>query len=101
MEDLLDKPLFSLTTREFIQVLKEYLPAGPDPEEIKNYAKDEEKYVYGLAGIAKLFNCSKTTANRIKQSGKIDGAIRQIGNIIIVDKEKALELAGKKRNNKK
>jgi hypothetical protein len=101
MEELLDKPLFALTTREFIQILKEHLPAGPGPEEINNYAKDADKFVYGLAGIAKLFNCSKTTANRIKQSGKIDKAINQIGNIIIVDVEKAVELTGKKRNNKK
>lgn len=101
MEDLLDKPLFALTTREFIQVLKEHLPAGPGPEEIKDFTKEPEKYVYGLAGIAQLFNCSKTTANRIKQSGKIDKAISQIGNMIIVDAEKALELTGKKRNNKK
>lgn len=101
MDELLDKPLFALTTREFIQVLKEHLPAGPGPEETKNYSKEPEKYVYGLAGIAELFNCSKTTANRIKQSGKIDKAIKQIGNMIIVDAEKALELASKKTNNKK
>jgi hypothetical protein len=42
-----------------------------------------------------LFGCSKTTASRIKQSGKIDSAIAQIGNKIIVDADKAIELAGK------
>ena len=36
------------------------------------------------------------TANRIKQSGKIDKAIIQIGRKIIVDAELALELAGRK-----
>jgi hypothetical protein len=36
------------------------------------------------------------TANRIKQSGKIDKAITQIGRKIIVDAELALELAGRK-----
>ena len=54
------------------------------------------KYVYGLAGIAQLFGCSIPTANRIKKSGKIDKAIRQIGRKIIVDAELALELAGRK-----
>jgi hypothetical protein len=52
--------------------------------------------VYGLAGIARLFGCSLPTANRIKQSGKIDRAITQIGRKIIIDAELALELAGRK-----
>ncbi len=55
-----------------------------------------KKYVYGIVGIAKLFGCSMPTANRIKQSGKIDKAITQIGRKIIVDAELALELAGRK-----
>ena len=36
------------------------------------------------------------TANRIKQSGKINRAITQIGRKIIVDADLALELAGRK-----
>ncbi len=55
-----------------------------------------KKYVYGIVGIARLFGCSMPTANRIKQSGKIDKAITQIGRKIIVDAELALELAGRK-----
>lgn len=55
-----------------------------------------KKYVYGIAGIARLFGCSMPTANRIKQSGKIDKAITQIGRKIIVDADLALELAGRK-----
>lgn len=54
------------------------------------------KYVYGIGGIARLFGCSIPTANRIKQSGKIDKAITQIGRKIIVDADLALELAGQK-----
>lgn len=54
------------------------------------------KYVYGLKGIAELFNCSIVTANHIKGSGKISGAISQCGRIIITDVEKAIELFGKK-----
>ena len=33
---------------------------------------------------------------RIKQSGLIDGAYKQVGRLIIVDAEKALELAAKR-----
>lgn len=50
------------------------------------------KYVYGLKGIQTIFNCSKSTASNIKRSGRIDEAISQIGNTIIVDVDKALAL---------
>lgn len=59
-------------------------------------SKGEKRYVYGLAGIARLFGCSLPTANRIKQSGKINRAITQVGRKIIVDADLALELAGRK-----
>ena len=54
-----------------------------------------------MAGIARLFGCSIPTANRIKQSGKIDKAITQIGRKIIVDADLALELAGRKIGGRK
>ena len=50
------------------------------------------KYVYGLSGIAQLFGCSIPTANRIKKSGKIDKAIKQIWRKIIVDASSLLNL---------
>lgn len=59
-------------------------------------SKEQRHYVYGLSGIARLFGCSLPTANRIKQSGKIDRAITQVGRKIIVDADLALELAGRK-----
>ena len=52
-----------------------------------------EKPVWQMTG---LFGCSLPTANRIKQSGKIDRAITQVGRKIIVDADLALELAGRK-----
>lgn len=52
----------------------------------------EKRLVYGIAGIAQVFNCSMTTANRIKASGRIDRAIMQNGRIIVVDADLALEL---------
>lgn len=57
-----------------------------------NNTGTERKLVYGIAGIARLFNCSMTTANRIKASGRIDKAISQHGRTIIVDADLALEL---------
>ena len=61
------------------------------PQEVKEHRK-----VYGIAGIAQIFNCSMTTANRIKRSGRIDRAITQHRRIIVVDVELALELFNNK-----
>lgn len=55
-------------------------------------AVPEKRLVYGIAGIAQIFNCSMTTANRIKASGRINRAISQNGRIIVVDADLALEL---------
>ena len=86
-----DTPIAMLTVGQ----LKEVLVATetqPQPATIK----EAKKYVYGIRGIAGLFNCSMPTANRIKASGKINGAIVQIGRKIIVDADLAIELAGRK-----
>lgn len=53
----------------------------------------ERHYEHGIAGIAKIFGCSISTANRIKKSGVIDSAITQVGRKIVVDSELALSLA--------
>lgn len=52
----------------------------------------KKEYVYGIKGIAQLFGCSTATAQRIKSSGEIDGALIQRNRRIIVDVEKALML---------
>jgi hypothetical protein len=83
-------PLFQLSVGDLLQLMEE----RKQPEPVKVIDMTSEKYVYHLDGLARLFGCSKTTANRIKQSGKIDKAITQIGNLIIVDADKAIQLAG-------
>lgn len=55
-------------------------------------APKERRLEYGIAGIARIFNCSISTANRIKASGKIDKAISQRGRLIVIDADKALKL---------
>ncbi|MDR2037428.1 MAG: DUF3853 family protein, partial [Bacteroidales bacterium] len=42
---------------------------------VQDNPNKEKRYVYGIGGIARLFNCSLPTANRIKKSGKINAAI--------------------------
>lgn len=63
----------------------------------KGSTSKPKRFVYGLKGLQKLFGCSKTTASRIKASGKIDKAITQVGALIIIDADMALELAEKNK----
>ena len=71
-------PLCNLTVEEFLEVSK-------------NFSSDD-KYEYGLKGLAKILGCSISKASKIKSSGILDEAIIQKGNIIIIDKKKAMEL---------
>lgn len=89
--------IIDITVGELLEILNKQQQQNAANVEPQNQPAGAQKYVYGIAGIAELFNCSKTTANAIKQSGKIDKAIRQVGRKIIVDASLALELVGKKK----
>lgn len=78
----LKTPLWQLTVEEFLGLCKNITA--------------EKKYEYGLKGLAKILGCSVSKASEVKSSGLLNDAIIQNGNIIIIDKEKALELFGKK-----
>ena len=95
IKELLDKPVWQMTGEELL-FLTQHGKMSTSGETAKASSKEEKRYVYGLAGIARLFGCSLPTANRIKQSGKINRAITQVGRKIIVDADLALELAGRK-----
>lgn len=58
-----------------------------------------KRLAYGISGIAQLFNCSMTTANRIKGSGIIDKAIAQYRHTIVVDADLALQLMAESKKN--
>lgn len=62
--------------------------------ELKNIKQDtgEQKEYYGIAGIAEVLNCCSTTAQRVKNTGLIDGALITIGRQILVNKPKLQEL---------
>ena len=87
-----DTRIIDLTVGQLMQLLDK----KQDPAEIKEEPEKAKRLVYGIAGIAQLFNCSMTTANRIKASGRIDKAISQHGRIIVVDADKALVLFNNK-----
>lgn len=94
IEELRLKPLWQMTGEEFL-----FLQEQSNVKQLEASVESnttEKKYVYGYAGLARLFNCSIPTAARIKASGKIDKAITQIGRKIIINVELALELGSKK-----
>lgn len=78
--------IIDLTVGELMELLETIKTPQEAPK------APEKRFVYGIAGIAQIFNCSMTTANRIKASGRIDRAIKQNGRIIVVDADLALEL---------
>lgn len=84
-----ETPIWQLTVGEFETLIKNSIPKPV----IQATTKEE---VYGLNGIAEIFDCSRAQAQRIKNSGIIDGAITQLGRKIIVDKHLALKLAKEK-----
>ena len=79
--EYLNKPLFSLTVGEFLELQKR-----AEQPVVVDFTGKPEKYVYGIAGIAKLFGCSMRTASKIKSSGRIDKAVQQLGRKIGVPK---------------
>lgn len=96
LHELLEKPVWQMTGEELLFLAQQGSMQREGDTQDKTPAKEERRFVYGLSGLARLFGCSLPTANRIKQSGKIDRAITQVGRKIIVDADLALELAGRK-----
>lgn len=96
LHELLDKPVWQMTGEE-LPFLAQHGRCHTETDSTQQTsAKEQRHFVYGLSGLARLFGCSLPTANRIKQSRKIDRAITQIGRKIIIDADLTLELAGRK-----
>lgn len=96
VNELLDKPVWQMTGEELLFLVQHDNISASRGSTKASSSKEGKRYVYGLAGIARLFGCSLPTANRIEQSGKLNRAITQIGRKIIFDADLALELAGRK-----
>ena len=66
-EELLEKPLWQFTGKDHEYMLKHVLMESLSVD--GNSQPSNKKYVQGINGIANLFGCSKSTAQRIKNSG--------------------------------
>lgn len=95
----LNTPLWQLTLGEVLEAIEMKIASVTPISEIENPVLTEPKeLVYGLAGLARLVGCSKNHAWKLKADGVFDGAIIQNNRLIIVDKEKALELFDKRNS---
>lgn len=91
----LDTRLIDLTLRDVLDAVEERIRSVQADSKQPAQAANSRRYVYGLKGLAELLGCSKTTASRLKQSGKLDKAITQIGALIIVDADEVLRITKK------
>ena len=89
-EELLEKPLWQFTGKDHEYMLKHVLMESFTSVDAE--PSSQKRYVQGYQGIASLFGCSKSTAQRIKKSGIIDDAITQVNRKILVDADLALQL---------
>lgn len=94
------KRVIDLTLDELLDAVEDRVKAAIAGTGTQEQPTEPKRYVYGLRGLQELFGCSKTTASRLKSSGRIDGAITQVGALIIIDADKAVELAGRKEDKK-
>ena len=89
----MNKPLGALTVQELLNILAPLISRQQSTQAVSSeQTNDNKRYVYGLAGLARLVGCSIVTANRIKKRGVINKAISQVGRKIIIDADLALEL---------
>lgn len=87
----LNSRVIDLTLGELLDAVEEKVKAIL-PGSFQKQPQDKN-FVYGLKGLAKLLGCSKTTAARVKASGKYDAAITQIGALLIIDADEVLRIA--------
>ncbi len=95
LSSILGLPLGLMTGAQFLTLMAEALKYRPQPEiqaATVNDFSDGQRYAYGISGICEIFGCSKPTAQRLKKSGVIDGAIIQNERTIVIDRQKALAL---------
>lgn len=88
LSQLLQKPIAMMTGEELCFLITKSVEST---EKSTSQVVSKGNY-YGIEGIARVFGCSVSTANRIKKSGIIDKAIIQIGRKIVVDADLALSL---------
>ncbi|MCC9043591.1 DUF3853 family protein [Myroides sp. M-43] len=91
LNKLKEKLVWQMKGQELLDLLKEIAMNESIHSKKQSNEPPTKRYIYGIAGIAKLFSYSISTANKIKKDSKINRAILQYGRKII-DTDLALEL---------
>jgi hypothetical protein len=89
-----DTPIWQLTVGEFMDLLHTKKEVQVD---VKDYT--DSKYVFGISGIARLFGCSRATAQGYKKEKWMQPAISQNGRKIVVNSELALKAFNQYKKN--
>lgn len=89
IDKIKNQPLIALSVGELLEVLLPALGIKPHAEAPQNQ-EEGRKYVYGVAGLAKLLGCSIATAQRRISSGVLDKCIIRNGRLIMIDREAAI-----------
>nr|WP_319268232.1 helix-turn-helix domain-containing protein [uncultured Draconibacterium sp.] len=80
--EFLDRPVYTLTVRELIELNQIMDKQSHEPEK-------EKIEIRGIHALAKFLKVSATTAQKLKNSGKIPYS--QIGKLVLFDGNKVLE----------
>lgn len=91
----LNTPIWQLTVGEFLELAEKNQVKVAKETTTDSFPK--KNLIYGIKGLAKLLECSTTTAQKIKNSGVIDKAISQFGRKLIIDADLVLKLMTEKR----
>lgn len=91
----LNTPIWQLTVGEFLELAEKNQVKVAKKTTTDSFPK--KNLIYGIKGLAKLLECSTTTAQKIKNSGVIDKAISQFGRKLIIDADLVLKLMTEKR----
>lgn len=91
----LNTPIWQLTVGEFLELAEKNQVKLAKETTTDSFPK--KNLIYGIKGLAKLLECSTTTAQKIKNSGVIDKAISQFGRKLIIDADLVLKLMTEKR----
>ena len=97
-----ETPIAMLTVGQQRELFKEWFKefSGDNKSAPPSSAQSSKRYVYGIAGIATLFQTSYATAQKLKD-GVLRPAIYQQGRKIMVDADLAMELFRQNKSNPK
>lgn len=88
----LETRVIDVTVGDLLEKIKETVRAEisiKKPETVQENKEDE--YVYGIEGLANFLHCSKSKAQKLSNSGKIDSAIFRFGRKIMFNKKEVIK----------